>query len=143
MLTGPAQTVHHARRLRKEMTLPEVLLWTALRTRPGGMKFRHQHPAGGYVLDFFCAHMKLAIEVDGEAHERGDQPAKDRVRDAWLAREGVRVLRIPAKAVLDDVASVIAHIVASVTPDQPLHRSSSGPPPRSGEEFLSGAPECP
>ena len=143
MLTGPAQTVRHARRLRKEMTLPEVLLWTALRTRPAGLKFRHQHPAGSYVLDFFCASAKLAIEVDGETHERGDQLAKDQVRDAWLAREGVRVLRIPAKAVLDDAAAVVAFIVASVSPDQPLHQPLAGPPPRSGEELLAGDPECP
>jgi very-short-patch-repair endonuclease len=117
------------------MTLPEVLLWTALRTRPGGMKFRHQHPAGGYVLDFFCARMRLAIEVDGEAHGRGDQPAKDQVRDAWLAREGVRVLRIPAQAVLDDVAAVVAYIVASVTPTSPSTALRAVPLPVPGRNF--------
>jgi very-short-patch-repair endonuclease len=142
MLTGPAQTVRAARRLRKEMTLPEVILWTELRKRPGGLKFRNQHPAGRYVVDFFCASAKLAVEIDGEVHGRGDQPEKDRVRDAWLNREGVRVVRVPAKAVLDDVAAVIDHVVARISPDQPLHRSTSGPPPRSGEE-LSGDTECP
>jgi very-short-patch-repair endonuclease len=125
------------------MTLPEVILWTALRRRPGGFKFRPQHPAGRFVLDFFCASAKLAIEIDSGAHERGDRPERDQVRDAWLAREGVRVIRIPAKAVLDDVAAVVDFIVASITPDQPLHRSLSGPPPRSGEELDAGDVRCP
>jgi very-short-patch-repair endonuclease len=125
------------------MTLPEVILWMELRKRPAGLKFRNQHPAGKYVLDFFCASARLAIEIDGEAHSRGDQPEKDQVRDAWLNREGVRVVRVPAKAVLDDVAAVIDHIVASITPDQPLHHPSGGPPPRSGEDLDAGDTECP
>jgi very-short-patch-repair endonuclease len=36
------------------MTPPEIRLWQILRTRPAGLKFRHQHPAGPYVLDFLC-----------------------------------------------------------------------------------------
>ena len=129
------QTVMRARHLRKKMTLPEVLLWQALRQRPAGLKFRPQHPAGPYVLDFYCASARLAIEVDGEAHNRGDRPAKDDVRDRWLARENVRVLRVPATLVLDDVAAAIEYIVAQTSPDQPLHQPAAGPPPRSGEEL--------
>jgi very-short-patch-repair endonuclease len=129
------QTVTRARRLRREMTLPEVLLWQALRQRPAGLKFRPQHPAGRYVLDFYCASVRLAIEVDGEAHNRADRPARDDARDRWLARENVRVLRIPADLILKDMAAAIAYIVAQALPDQPLHRPSAGPPPRSGEEL--------
>lgn len=134
MLTGPGETVRRARRLRREMTLPEILLWQALRQRPGGLKFRHQHPAGPYALDFFCASTKLAIEVDGQAHDTDERAAKDRARDAWVASRGVRTIRIPAVDVLRDVAAVIDHIVASATPDQPLHRPADGLPPRAGEE---------
>jgi hypothetical protein len=78
------------------MTLPEVLLWQELRKRPGDLRFRRQHPAGVYVLDFFCPRHRLAIEVDGEAHNRGDRPERDAVRSAWLAGEGIKVIRIPA-----------------------------------------------
>jgi very-short-patch-repair endonuclease len=129
------QTVARACRLRREMTLPEVLLWQMLRKRPAGLKFRHQHPAGQYVLDFYCASARLAIEVDGEAHGRGDRPERDARRDAWLARENVHVLRIPAKFILDDAAAVIDYIVAQASPDQPLHQPLAGPPPRPGEEL--------
>ena len=115
MLHGPKRTQRRARQLRRTMTLPEVLLWQELRKRPVGLRFRRQHPAGLYVLDFFCPAQKLVVEVDGEAHERGDRPESDRVRDAWLASEGVRVIRIRARDVLDDLEAVIVHIIAEAT----------------------------
>jgi len=133
------QTVVRARHLRKAMTLPEVLLWQALRQRPAGLKFRPQHPAGAYVLDFYCTSQRLAIEVDGEAHNCGDRPARDEARDRWLARENVRVLRVPAAFILKDMAAAISYIVAQASPDQPLHQPAAGPPPRSGEEFQEGS----
>ena len=48
-------TIVRARELRRSMTLPEGLLWIELRKRPGGHKFRRQHPLGPYILDFYCA----------------------------------------------------------------------------------------
>ncbi|HXC26532.1 MAG TPA: DUF559 domain-containing protein [Stellaceae bacterium] len=52
--------------LRRNMSLPEVVLWQALRHgRLAGLRFRRQHPVGPYILDFFCASVRLAIEVDG------------------------------------------------------------------------------
>ena len=111
-LTGPSGTIRNAKRLRREMSLPEVLLWRALRNRPGGLKFRRQHPAGPYVLDFYCDAVKLAVEVDGEAHARGDRPLRDAARDAWLRARKVRVLRVPAGEVLHDVSAVVLYILA-------------------------------
>jgi very-short-patch-repair endonuclease len=99
-----------ARQLRRSMSLPEVLLWRELRKRPDGLRFRRQHPAGHYVLDFYCATANVAIEVDGEAHSRGDRPARDSTRDAWLDSQGVRVLRIPATDVLKNLEGVLKHI---------------------------------
>ena len=120
MLHGPKRTQRRARELRRTMSLPEVLLWQELRKRPAGLRFRRQHPAGTYVLDFFCPSRKLAIEVDGEAHERGDGPQRDRTRDAWLTGQGVRVIRIRAQDVLDDLEPVILHIVAEAGLYPPL-----------------------
>ena len=65
MLAGTPTTVKRARRLRRDMSVPEVMLWVRLRLRPGGYKFRRQHPAGPYILDFFCNDARMAIEVDG------------------------------------------------------------------------------
>jgi len=130
ILPKPSQTVRRARKLRREMSLPEVLLWQALRERPDGLKFRHQHPAGPYVLDFYCAEAKLCIEVDGEAHERGDRPARDAGRDALLQKYGVKTLRIPAREVLIDLDAVVRGIATEAMSRRPLHRRSGGPPPQ-------------
>ena len=96
----------HARRLRRTMSLPEVLLWRELRKKPNDLQYRRQHPAGPYVLDFFCATTNVAI-VDGEAHSRGDQPLKDTLRDDWLKEQGIRVMRIAAQDVLENLDGVI------------------------------------
>ncbi|MBP8231028.1 MAG: DUF559 domain-containing protein [Rhizorhabdus sp.] len=135
MLTGPKRTVERARKLRRALSLPEVLLWGALRKRPPGWKFRRQHPAGPYVLDFFCSEARLAVEVDGIAHDMGNRPERDTVREAWLAGRGVVVSRIPAADVLRDVNEVVQRIVGTCEARTPLHRPADGPPPRSGEEL--------
>jgi very-short-patch-repair endonuclease len=105
--------VERARKLRRVMTAPEVRLWAWLRGRPGEFKFRRQHPVGQYVLDFYCPAARLVIEVDGEAHNRGDQPERDIARDAWCAEQGLRVLRIPAALVMNDMDSVSRGILAA------------------------------
>ena len=112
MIHGPKETQRKAAAQRKAMSLPEVLLWRELRLRPEGLKFRRQHPAGRYILDFFCAQAKLAVEIEGHAHNTGDRPEHDRIRTLWLENQGLRVLRIPATEVLKDatsVATAIAH----------------------------------
>ncbi len=129
MLHGPKRTQKRARELRRQLSLPEVLLWIQLRKRPGGLKFRRQHPAGGYVLDFFCAEHRIAIEVDGEAHGRGNAPEHDANRDAWLRTQGVQVLRIPATAVLNDLEAVVRQIVDNARGDYPSTAYGGSPPP--------------
>ena len=118
-----------ARQLRRTMTLPEVLLWRQLRQRPGGMKFRRQHPVGPFVLDFYCDDLRLAIEVDGEAHNRGNRPERDENRDRWLREHGIEVLRIAASDVLKDMNAVTRFIAARANP---LHQPVAGPPPLQG-----------
>ena len=51
------------------MSKPERLLWGALRKNKLGLRFRKQHPAGPYVLDFYCDSARLCVEVDGESHD--------------------------------------------------------------------------
>jgi very-short-patch-repair endonuclease len=120
------------------MTLPEVLLWQALRRRPFGLKFRRQHPSGAYILDFYCSDARFEIEVDGEAHGRGSHPAADERRDAWFAEHGIETLRVPAQEVLADLDAVLRGVVATCVARLPLHHPAlrGGPPPRAklGEE---------
>lgn len=126
-------SVPRARTLRRAMSLPEVLLWRVLRTRPGGLKFRRQHASGPYILDCFCSDARLAIEVDSEAHSRGVRPQRDAARDAFFLRSGVQTLRISASDVLADLDAVMTLIVTEATARLPLHHPrlrGDGPPPR-------------
>lgn len=126
-----AKSVGNARRLRRVMTLPEVLLWQVLRGRPHGLKFRRQHPTGRYILDFFCNDARLAIEIDGQAHDRGNRPVHDMARDEWLRENSIEVLRLPAIDALNDIDAVARLIVATALSRLPLHHPATpgGPPP--------------
>ena len=95
------------------MTPPEIRLWVLLRGRPGGLKFRRQHPIGPYVADFYCVEKKLVIEVDGGVHALGDNPARDARRDDWLRSRGFAIIRIPAAEIRDNVEGVVAGILAA------------------------------
>jgi very-short-patch-repair endonuclease len=126
-LGAPDRTVKIARTLRKNMSLPEVLLWQELRLQPGGFRFRRQHPLGPYVLDFCCVSARLAIEIDGIAHEMGDRVERDARRDGIVLDAGFKTLRIPATEVLSHMDDVLNLIVRSC-------REGSLPnPPRNGE----------
>lgn len=128
-LTGPGKTMRRARQLRAAMSLPERLLWGALRKNKSGLRFRRQHPAGPYVLDFYCDQLKLCVEVDGESHDF--RLAHDAARDHWLARQGVRTLRIAAKDVLHNLEGVVQHIAIEAQAPSVALRA---PPPPEGEE---------
>ena len=104
----PKITVERARELRRKLTLPEGLLWSALRGRRlDGIRFRRQHPEGPYILDFYCEDAKLAVEVDGSGHEHPDQARHDNRRTEWLNLRGIAVYRIAARDVLANLEGVL------------------------------------
>ena len=121
--------VLRARALRREMSLPEGLLWQILRTRPEALKFRHQHPFDRCTADSYCAAAKLVVEGDGDSHSMGSRPEEDARRDAWLRSIGIEVLRIDAADVFRDVNAVVATIVLEARRRLPLHHASHGSPP--------------
>ncbi|HEX8063578.1 MAG TPA: endonuclease domain-containing protein [Allosphingosinicella sp.] len=101
---------NRARQLRREPTPPEYRLWQALRLRPGGLKFRRQHPFDRCTADFYCAAARLVVELDGDSHGMGDNPDRDLRRDAWLRAQGLEVLRFDARDVMTDVEAVVRAI---------------------------------
>ena len=112
MLQGDGATIARARVLRRKLTLPEVLLWQQLRQRPGGFKFRKQHPPKPWILDFYCHEARLIVEVDGIVHNMGDRPQRDEARAAHFTSLGFRIIRIPATDVLRDPAEVAESLAA-------------------------------
>jgi very-short-patch-repair endonuclease len=94
-----------ARRLRREMTPAEVILWKLLRGRRfAQLKFRRQHPIGRFFADFICIELRLIIELDGDSHVGNE--LKDARRDEDLKQLGYRVLRFPNHDVYEDITMV-------------------------------------
>jgi len=110
---GRKEIFGRARELRQEATSCERQLWDLLRNRQLlGLKFRRQAPVYGFVCDFFCTELQLAIELDGLVHEEVNQEARDRHRDAIFAGHGITVLRIPNQALTQDSKATLAKIEA-------------------------------
>ncbi len=116
-------THQRAKALRAALTPPELALWARLRHRSEGQPtFRRQHPFGPYILDFYCAKARLAIEIDGQAHNHGNRPALDAKREAYLDQAGIRVIRYTAaevRADLDGIAQSIYEAAASLIRKEP------------------------
>ena len=84
------------RHLRRKQTAAERIAWSLLRRRRMlGLKFRRQHPVAGFVLDFYCAELRLAIELDGCVHDDPQQRARDAERTRRLEALRIQVVRIP------------------------------------------------
>jgi very-short-patch-repair endonuclease len=90
------------RRLRTRSTYAEAALWSYLRGRRiAGFKFCRRYPCGPFVVDFFCAQRRLAVELDG---------AHDHRRTAFLTAHGITVLCFPCDQILRNPASVLTVI---------------------------------
>jgi len=110
---GSLPQLQFARKLRRDMTLAEKKLWSALRDRRfAAYKFRRQVPVGSYVADFICFEARLIVEVDGSQHA---ESPKDVARDAWLASQGFLIKRFWNGEVLNNPEGVLDTIAAAVT----------------------------
>jgi very-short-patch-repair endonuclease len=103
-----------ARALRKTLTGAEAKLWAFLRRDSLGVRFRRQHPIGPYVADFACYPLKLVVEVDGATHAAIAGRRHDHARDAYLRREGWRVLRFANESVYQETEGVVEAIGLAV-----------------------------
>ena len=109
-----------AQDLRKNMTKEERKLWYEyLSGYP--YRFRRQVTFGHYILDFYCASAKLAIELDGSQHYALDGLQKDTQRTNYLEENGVAVLRFSNTDVMQNLRGVCQQIDEVV--QQRLHLS--------------------
>ena len=121
-----------AREMRHVPTAAEAKLWRGLRGRyKAPWRFRRQHPAGRFVMDFCCRALKLVIELDGDVHEK--QAERDAARTAALEATGYRVIRFRNDQVLERLPWVLTIIDEAVA-----KRRTEAPPPFMGE---GGAPK--
>jgi very-short-patch-repair endonuclease len=98
-MRNPVLTLNRAKPLRRPMTPQELGLWLRVKNRQlGGFKFRRQHPVGPYILDFYCAEVRLAVEIDGQTHWSPEQERHDARRDAYLQEMGIETLRLSTES---------------------------------------------
>ncbi len=108
------------RELRRNSTDAENTLWFHLRGRRFlGFKFRRQHPCGPFILDFFCAQRRLAIELDGGQHFEPAAQAYDARRTRFLEGRGIAVLRFGSDLVFRELDGVLLAIAAALEVDGP------------------------
>jgi very-short-patch-repair endonuclease len=104
------------------MTEAEKKLWWRIRGEELGVAFRRQHPVGPYVLDFYCAPLGLAIELDGHQHGTDAARHADERRTAFLVARGIRVMRFGNHEIFDNLEGVLETIwnTLHVTPTPTL-----------------------
>ncbi|WP_448700276.1 endonuclease domain-containing protein [Mucilaginibacter sp. AW1-3] len=97
-----------ARKLRKEMTFGEVLLWNELKSdKFWGFDFDRQRCIDNYIVDFYCRELTLAIEIDGISHNSEEVLIKDETRQLKLESLGVKFLRFTEAEVKYDMINVL------------------------------------
>lgn len=120
-----------AQKLRKEMTKEEKQLWYQyLRTYPS--QFRRQVTCGQYILDFYCAQAKLAVELDGSQHYLPEKMQADEARTQYLNAAGIFVLRVPNNAIWENLPGVCQQIDRIVRERMASSVTADAAPPSPG-----------
>jgi len=113
----------NARNLRKAKTTVERIVWSMLRAgRFRGLKFRQQHRIGPFIVDFYCAKLSLAIEIDGEPHSTESAKHSDEARTKMLNKHGIHVIRFENRVVIANpkiVLEAISGIVSATLDPSP------------------------
>ena len=103
------------RNLRHNAPPAEVILWQKLRgSQIASAKFRRPYSVGRFVLDFYCAEVKLGIELDGASHEDEAAQSYDRARQAEIEALGITVLRFTNEQVYGQLGVVVENIALRV-----------------------------
>ncbi len=104
-----------ARKLRKDMTFGEVLLWNQLKEdKLLGFDFDRQRCIDNYIVDFYCKNLLLVIEIDGMSHHSEEAFLKDEIREIKLKSFGIRILRFSEAEVKYDMMNVIRTIEGKI-----------------------------
>ena len=104
------------RELRGQLTIAEARLWNHLKDRSlRGRKFRRQHSVGPYVLDFYCPGERLAVELDGAAHDHEAAQDRDAIRTRFLQNAGIRLVRFENREVIENLEGVLVVIAREFT----------------------------
>lgn len=103
------------RKLRRDQTEAEGMIWNILRNRQVlGLKFYRQYSVGEYILDFFCPESRLGIEIDGGQHNETRTRKHDAVRTKYLRDLDITVLRFWNNEVSSNPEGVFERIIEEI-----------------------------
>ncbi|MBT3413449.1 MAG: DUF559 domain-containing protein [Candidatus Jacksonbacteria bacterium] len=101
--------------LRTNSTKSEKLLWSKIRSKKLGYKFRRQYGIGNYIVDFFCPKLKLAVEIDGITHEDPAQHQRDENKDNYLKSCNIHVIRFSSSDIFNNLDAIIESLYLECT----------------------------
>jgi phosphoribosylformimino-5-aminoimidazole carboxamide ribotide isomerase len=125
-----------AEELRNNPTYPESLVWNYVKDNQFGIKFRRQHPASNYVLDFYAHTIKLAIEIDGDIHSLEDVKRNDLERRRQLESLGIQILRFSVQEVERELDKVVEKIKLKIKELSTKQASQSSPVGAAGLQVI-------
>jgi very-short-patch-repair endonuclease len=105
----------YAKKLRREATEAERILWEYLKNRKlNGKKFRRQHVIDKFILDFYCHESRLAIELDGAIHTKESVREYDEIREAHISEHHIKIIRFQNEDILFNIKSVLEEIIKNL-----------------------------
>ena len=103
--------IHLAKEFRKSPTRSEKIMWNAIRNRQFlNLKFRRQHLIKGYLVDFYCYELKLAVEIDGSVHLDEVQIKKDIERQKIIEDQGIKFFRVKSEDVEYNINNTLKNL---------------------------------
>lgn len=113
------QLITYSRQLCSNQTNAEKLLWQKLRKRQLGVRFQRQYVFDNkYIVDFYCASLKLIIEINGGQHNDNHQ---DDIRDNYIKKRGCKILRFWNNDILENIEGCLSQITNLILTVPPLN----------------------
>ncbi len=109
-LFNKKQEKEKRRNLRFNQTFAEKTIWSHLRRKQLGVRFRRQFGIGTYVVDFYCPKKYLIIEIDGDTHFEVHQIEYDLKRSKYFESLGMKVVRFTNQEIYQDLDRVLLTI---------------------------------
>ncbi len=103
-----------AKELRQNLTPAEAILWTCIKNKKLGYKFRRQYVIHNFILDFYCIELKLGIEVDGGVHLDVINQINDESRENLLIENDIKIIRFWNTEVYDDIDLVLQSVMDEI-----------------------------
>ena len=133
--------VPRAKELRKSMTKAERKIWYEIfrNKQFEDLRWLRQRPIANFIVDFYCAELKLVVEIDGGSHFTQAGKVYDEERTKILEGYGLTVIRFTNEEILKNLTGVHQRLLQYVT-ESPLAPKEGNPPDPGGPPpLLRGA----